>query len=519
MLMESKNEPKGNWSDLAAFNENNVVKHYSFDFWNTIVKSNAVFKIKRAEFINNLLGHNFTIDGINFAFGKIGREYNEAIESGVQSILPHDLYLKVFEELKYTREVDLDYIVGEIEEIFLQNPPKIEIGFLNFLQLIKDLGKTISLTSNTAFISGAVIKKYLTLIDIVKNFEFLIFSDECGYGKPSQIIFDELYRKTKELHGSIVANEITHVGDNYDADIEGAKGVNINAFQFIPSIEFEYPRYSVHSLVTKHSLPISAEKYSRFKFGDLTIAKIYAVELFEYFINNHSQWLQLNNKSVVIYSSPYSYIPTSSYYLTKYFFDLLKSYLCDELKVNTQVLLSKINRCQTYSEDYGAMSSQQRYDLIKNDTYVFSDEPHKDWRLLFIDDISITGTHQRVIEDIMKVHNYSNDCIFLYYSKLDNPIIDPIIENELNYNYVNSSNKLLEIIYSDSFGLTTRAVKYILKLPKSEFQNFIKSLIFNGKIDIVEKIHTSSINNQYNKIDLFIKNHSILNTYIKKIKS
>jgi hypothetical protein len=42
--------------------------------------------------------------------------------------------------------------------------------------------------------------------------------------------------------------------------------------------------------VTKHSLPISAEKYSRFKFGDLTIAKIYAVELFEYFINSRSKF-------------------------------------------------------------------------------------------------------------------------------------------------------------------------------------------------------------------------------------
>jgi putative hydrolase of the HAD superfamily len=197
--MESKNERKGNWSDLAAYSENNVVKHYSFDFWNTIAKSNTVFKSKRAEFINNLLGHDFTIDGINFVFEKIGKEYNEAIESGVQSILPRDLYLKIFKELNYTREVDLDFIVDEVEDIFLQNPPKIEIGFLNFLQLIKDSGKTISLTSNTAFISGAIIKKYLTSIDIVKNFDFLIFSDECGYGKPSKIIFDELYRKAKEL--------------------------------------------------------------------------------------------------------------------------------------------------------------------------------------------------------------------------------------------------------------------------------------------------------------------------------
>ena len=42
--MESKFESRGKWSDLAVYNESNVVKHYSFDFWNTIAKSNAVFK-------------------------------------------------------------------------------------------------------------------------------------------------------------------------------------------------------------------------------------------------------------------------------------------------------------------------------------------------------------------------------------------------------------------------------------------------------------------------------------------
>jgi hypothetical protein len=184
------------------------------------------------------------------------------------------------------------------------------------------------------------------------------------------------------------------------------------------------------------------------------------------------------------------------------------------LKLNTPVLFSKINRCQTYSEDYGAMSSEQRYNLIKNDTYVFSEEPFEDWRLVFIDDISITGTHQRVIEDIMKLNNYSNESLFLYYSKLDNPIIDPVIENELNYNYVNSSNKLLEIIYSGSFGLTTRAVKYILRLPESDFNIFAQSLIQNKRIDFIKEIISASKSNGYESMDTFKSNFLKLNSLL-----
>lgn len=512
--MVRNNLCKGYWSDLAAYDENNVVKHYSFDFWNTIVKSNPIFKIKRAEFIRTIIGQDFSIEGINFVFGKIGSEYNKAIESGIQSISSSDLYLLVFKELNFSGDVDLDYIEEVIEHIFLQNPPQIEIGFLIFLQLIKDSGKTVSLTSNTAFIPGAIIKKYLTSIDVVENFDFLIFSDECGYGKPNIIIFEELYNKAKVLQESIAVSEITHIGDNYNADVEGAIRAGLYGFHFIPSIEFIYPRYSVHSIVSKHSLPLSAEKYSRFKFGDLSIAKIYAEELFNYFIDNHSQWLQLSNKPIVIYSSPFSYIPTSSYYLTKYFFEFIVNYLSKELSIDTQVKLGKINRNQTYSEDYGAMSSDQRYDLIKNDTYVFSEKPDEDWRLVFIDDISITGTHQRVIEDIMKLHNYTNESIFLYYSKLDNPIIDPVIENELNYKFVNSSNKLLEIIYSGTFGLTTRAVKYILKLPESEFNQFVQSLMQNDMMDLIDDIFSASINNGYEHIDIFNCNFLKLKTIL-----
>lgn len=142
--MVRNNLCKGYWSDLAAYDENNVVKHYSFDFWNTIVKSNPIFKIKRAEFIRTIIGQDFSIEGINFVFGKIGSEYNKAIESGIQSISSSDLYLLVFKELNFSGDVDLDYIEEVIEHIFLQNPPQIEIGFLIFLQLIKDSGKTVS---------------------------------------------------------------------------------------------------------------------------------------------------------------------------------------------------------------------------------------------------------------------------------------------------------------------------------------------------------------------------------------
>ena len=514
MLMESKNLSVGYWSELVKFSEENVVKHYSFDFWNTIAKSNPIFKIKRAEFISDIIGQDFSIAQISKAFEKIGFEYNKYIELGEPAIFCSELYSKVFHELSYSGQVNFDYLVEEVEKLFLANSPLVEDGFIDFLHLIKKSDKTVSLTSNTAFISGKTVKKYLTDIELVEKFDFLIFSDELGFGKPSVRIYEELITKTIELHSNILAKDILHIGDNYNADIVGAQNLGINTFQLEIPNKFIYPRYAAHSIVSKQSLPISAKEYSRFKFGDLSIAKKYALELFEYFKLNHLNWIEVDNSPVVVYSSPYSQIPTSSYYLTYYFFELLNDFQKNESKSNIQLFWGKINRCQTYSEDYGALNAEQRYELIKNDTYLFTDQPNEDWRLLFIDDISITGTHQRVIENLMKVNSYSNQSIFLYYSKLDNPTIDPVFENELNYNYVNSINTFLEIINSNSFGITTRAVKYMLKLSLNEFNLLLETLISKNKVELLEEILASSISNEYDKIEEYRDNYLRLKTYI-----
>ena len=41
----------GNWSDLNILIEQRTIKHYSFDFWNTIAYSNPQFKKERAIYI------------------------------------------------------------------------------------------------------------------------------------------------------------------------------------------------------------------------------------------------------------------------------------------------------------------------------------------------------------------------------------------------------------------------------------------------------------------------------------
>jgi len=512
--MKNNNQHIGSWKDLKSIKFEDNILHYSFDFWNTIANSNPVFKSKRTEYLSALLNNKFTYNQINNAFEKIGKEYNNEIERGSETVLPVILYKRVIKELNYINIVEIDSLAEEINALFLQHPPRIEPEFLDYIETIKDCDKTISITSNTAFIAGSVIKSFLVSVELYDNFDFLIFSDELEYGKPSEHIFQNLLNTVQKDKQEISKKRIIHIGDNFTTDYLGASKFGLKAFQIKKTDNFRYPRYAAHNITSKENIPISAEEYSKFKFGDNSIAKKYGVELFNYFISKNVSWIKDKTDTLIIYSSPYTYIPTSSYYLSKAFFDSLNEFIEKKPSIKIKLKWGKINRCQTYTEDYGALNAKERYELIKNDTYEFSEKPDENHKLLFIDDISITGTHQRVIENLMKENNYNNDSIFLYYSMLENLTIDPKIENELNYNYVDSIDKLMNLIYADSFVITTRALKYILKLPETEFDYFLKSLLSRNKFNLLENILTYSNNNGYDKIDMYKINHSTLSRLV-----
>lgn len=508
----------GNWADLLVLIDGDLVKHYSFDFWNTIAYSNPQFKKERVKYISELLNLINKEEQINSAFTLIGEEYNLLMENKSVILSPEALYLKVIKQLKYNEEVDIKKIVEDIELLFLKYPPIICSGFLNFLELIDNENITISIASNTAFIPGRIIQKNLESNGLLSKIKFCLFSDIEKFAKPNKSLFGKVYANTQKINPAIKLIEIIHIGDNLKADYLGAKTMGFQAFHLTSNHSYSYPRYSLHSIKDKTILPFLSTDYSRFKFGDFKTAENFAKELFDFFKIQHIDDTLKDSKSIIIYSSPYSHIPTSSYYLTSEFLKLFTNYLDSITENKIKVKLGKINRSQSYTEDYGAMNARQRYDLIKNDTYSFFDVPEENSFCIFIDDISITGTHQRIIENMMRNKNYKNKSIFLYYAKLDNPAIEAPFENDLNFTYVNSIEKLIQIIISDTFKNTTRTTKYILSLCDSDLKYLLKLIIEANKPEIISDIYYSAILNNYEKIQLYKNNLNELQSFINKSK-
>lgn len=259
----------------------------------------------------------------------------------------------------------------------------------------------------------------------------------------------------------------------------------------------------LHSF-SENNIPFDLNEFSEFKYGNTNSAKNMARNLYEKFTTIYSDYIE--DKNIILFSSPYDKIPTSCYFLTNYFFDL---FLKDQNSKIKSVNLGKIFRMNTYPNDYSKMSASDRYKLISQDTYSFDSKPNDDSFLIFIDDISITGTHQIVIEELLNSNTIKNDFMFLYYAKLNDLNCSPSIESRINNYKINSSEELLKLIFSPNFKFTTRTIKYILLLEEQEFELFIDKIFLHNQ-GMLSLVYNLAISNKYDKIDEFIDNITIL---------
>ena len=136
------------------------------------------------------------------------------------------ILLKLGNEPKSVSDNLIDKIKLKVDDLFMNFQPQ----FLNssvqpMLQLLKNEGYKLSISSNTGFIEGNTIIATLQNLNISGYFDFCIFSDEIGASKPSTGFFDKVFEQ-------IVAEkeEVLHVGDNLKADYEGALKFGFKAY-------------------------------------------------------------------------------------------------------------------------------------------------------------------------------------------------------------------------------------------------------------------------------------------------
>jgi putative hydrolase of the HAD superfamily len=212
-------------------------KHYSFDLWLTLIKSNPAFKKERAKyFYTHFNSSKKSIEEVSATFRNVDLMVNGINEKSGLNIDAEEMYLMVISIINDYRtdfsDVDVNHLYETMEALLFEHMPLIYCSeSLNVLQQLKHSGNsTTSLLSNTGFIKGMTLRKVLKYLKLDQALDFQLYSDEVRMSKPNpkffQLMLDTIDQRK---HGAIEPHEIIHVGDNPVADCMGANSLGIKS--------------------------------------------------------------------------------------------------------------------------------------------------------------------------------------------------------------------------------------------------------------------------------------------------
>jgi FMN phosphatase YigB (HAD superfamily) len=215
-------------NEMLGYVNANDIAHVSFDFWNTLFVSNPEFKDQRNKLFSTY-AEAFTLDQIGSVFSAVGRKYNASMISGARTVPAALLYNDVCCELEIPSP-NATLLKNSADALFLLNQPlQTNLYLWELMQELSMKSITISLTSNTAFIEGAVLEFVFKELKAPPKFLFKLYSDEVGVGKPHFVMFHRIREELSLSGKEIDFPRILHIGDDAVCDKAGAEKCGIKS--------------------------------------------------------------------------------------------------------------------------------------------------------------------------------------------------------------------------------------------------------------------------------------------------
>jgi len=124
-------------------------------------------------------------------------------------------FQKMVESLKGHTDIELTQKIHSLFWDAYFNQMELSDGVMDFFKQLKDSGVKIVIVSN---LTTEIQFKKLVKLGIDKYIDFVITSEEAGQDKPGEPIFSLALEKT-----GLPKEEVVLIGDEVDADIQGAK--------------------------------------------------------------------------------------------------------------------------------------------------------------------------------------------------------------------------------------------------------------------------------------------------------
>jgi putative hydrolase of the HAD superfamily len=211
------------------------IVHVSFDFWRTLFKSNPQFSRARVALLQENFNPNKLSDTQIIAIIEhIGDAVDNINKIALQSVSASEMNAALLLKMGMHPSFEiLNDFEKKVADLFVHFPPHLIATNTNSIfERLEESGVTISLASNTAFICGDVLDTILSNAKLSNHFLFKVYSDKINRSKPAADFFANVYQTASSLNKKVKDKaSVLHVGDDFHADIEGAKNFGFSFFQ------------------------------------------------------------------------------------------------------------------------------------------------------------------------------------------------------------------------------------------------------------------------------------------------
>jgi hypothetical protein len=255
-------------------------------------------------------------------------------------------------------------------------------------------------------------------------------------------------------------------------------------------------------------LPFSPLRYSEYKYGSLTAAESFAQALGTTLAERHPEIACAPR--LLMTSSPYTYVPTAATTLARTLQPVLNA--ARARHGLPQAPLVQVDRISPSAGDYGTLSAQARDRRMAANTLSFRRfQPGqvRDAHLLIVDDVQVTGAHQRCLiraSDELPLAART----FLYIASFGSPAdgcLDPTQEDALNHAAVSSLDDLAGIVEAGDFAWNVRVCKFVLDpVNRGDLPRFLARM--PGWF--VEDLHRNSRRDGYSRMGHYAPSHAVV---------
>lgn len=252
-------------------------------------------------------------------------------------------------------------------------------------------------------------------------------------------------------------------------------------------------QFLAHEFQCLDTASFNPRDYSRLKFGSDLVAKEFGYAMADGFYAAHR--LMLITDRCVVVPSAFNTVPIAASILAEHFYNRLNDLLSRQ--GHRTVEMTTMHRTMSYVADYSFLPRAQREALLSADKLFINKDFIEGKVLLFVDDVTITGTHERKIEAFLAEQGLINPHIFCYYAKYNGERAD--IEAALNLSGISTPEAYLELIKEPNHHVVVRAVRFLLDNTEEDLMAIVTQL----DVDFLDRLYHACLSKGYNLQDTY----------------